>query len=173
MASTRYKLGLEKFEMGPIAGDGGMGTVLTQVGDTVAGSSSMTSSDDTKTDFNIEESDSPVLSIVSTKGKLTLNLSTYNNSADNLVRLFGGTKVAGTGGAGDTWEAPDTFLEQEQSIKLTFKQGGYMLIPRGKVSAKPNFQFNKSALSQVDISIDILQPTKAGEPRLSLVSDAA
>src|SRR4051812_34884827 len=108
-----------------------MGTSLTAIGDTVAGSATMTTSDDTKTDFNIEESSSPVMSIISTPGAITLTWSTYNNDVDNLVRLFGGTKVAGNGTTtGDKWEAPDTFQELEQSIEVQWKSGGKVIIPR-------------------------------------------
>src|SRR5438477_56453 len=106
---SKYKLGLVNIKTGAIAVDGDMGTTLTAIGDTVAGSATMTTSDDTKTDFNIEESSSPVMSIISTPGAITLTWSTYNNDVDNLVRMFGGTKVAGNGTTtGDTWNAPDT-----------------------------------------------------------------
>jgi hypothetical protein len=260
MAQQPYALGLTNVLMGDIAVDGDMGTVLTAVGDTVAGSASMTTSDDAKTDFNIEESSSPVMSIVTTPGTVTFNWSTYNNSAAELFRVFGGTftvgvaakvnsvathgtitggtgyvngsytNVALTGGTGtgakanitvaggavtvatitdggsgytvgdtlsaantslggtgtgfatnvattaavdatgDRWDAPDTFPEKEQSLKLLWKNGGYVQIPRAKVSGKLNMSFKKDTLSQIDITATVLQPTKSGVPRLSKVN---
>lgn len=169
---SKYKLGLVNIKTGAIAVDGDMGTTLTAIGDTVAGSATMTTSDDTKTDFNIEESSSPVMSIISTPGAITLTWSTYNNDVDNLVRMFGGTKVAGNGTTtGDTWNAPDTFQELEQSIEVQWKSGGKVIIPRAKISGKLNLSFKKDTLSQLDITATVLQPTKAGVSRLSIQND--
>lgn len=253
---SKYKLGLVNISTGAIASDGDMGTSLTPIGDTVAGTAVMTTSNDTTTDFNIEESSSPVMSIVSTPGAVTLTWSTYNNDVDNLVRLFGGTKISGNsngiattntlvpgsgyvagtynnvplaggtgsgakativvavggavssatittpgagytagdtlsaaninlggsgsgftvnvatvGSTGDRWDAPDTFQELEQSLMVQWKSGGSILIPRAKISGKLNFSFKKDTLSQLDITATILQPTKAGTSRLSIISD--
>lgn len=94
MAKRTYGLGLVTIKMGAIAGDGGMGTSLTTLGDTVQGSATLTSADDTKTDFNIEEETDPVQSIVSQKGKKTLAWSCYNVAPTQLALFFGGTAVA-------------------------------------------------------------------------------
>lgn len=83
--------GLASVKIAPIAGDGGMGTALTTVGETVSGTATMTSEDNTVTDFNIEESDSPVESIVSQAGKITFAWSSYNIAYNTLVKLLGGT----------------------------------------------------------------------------------
>lgn len=169
---SKFKLGLVNVLLGAIAGDGGMGTALTAVGDTVAGSATMTTADDTKTDFNTEESSSPVMSIVSQEGAITLTWSTFNNNVDNLVRMFGGTKVPGNGTTtGDRWEAPDSFPEIEQSVKVQWKTGGYIEIPRAKIAAKMNLSFKKDSLSQIDITATVLQPSKAATPRMAVQED--
>lgn len=254
MASQKYDLGLMDVFMGNIANDGDMGTSLVAVGDTVADSATMTTSDDTKVDFKIEESDSPVKTIVTVPGTITFNWSTYNNSVDQLIRLFGGTKIAGndavdgvpstlntlvggtgytngsftnipmSGGSGDgllcnitvaggivtvctivagtgegyaandivtassgigsgtgfsikvasvtntpatgdTWGAPATFQAVEQSMKIIWKNGAWVKIPRASISAKLNMSFKKSGLTQIDVTATVLQPTKAGVDR--------
>lgn len=162
MAASKYKLGLVSVRMGDIAGDGGMGTVLTSIGDTVAGSASLTTEEAQSQDFTIEESDSPVLSIQTEADKIVLNFSTYNASALNLQRLFGGTV------SGEVWEAPDNIPTLEQSVELTWKQGGRLDIPRGQVKAKLDISFKKDALSKIDITVTVLQPTKVGEPRITI-----
>jgi hypothetical protein len=91
MASKTKVFGLTSVKMGAIAGDGGMGTSLEAVGETVSGTASLTSEDNTVTDFNIEESDSPVESIVSQFGKLTFNWSSYDVGGRNMEKFFGGT----------------------------------------------------------------------------------
>lgn len=250
----KYKIGLDNILMGDIAEDGGMGTSLAPIGDTVIDSAKLETAEGTLTDFNIEESSQPVYSIKA-DGKTTISWSTYNNDVDNLVRLFGGTKVAGSAGAidtlgtltagsgyttdgtytdvslsggtgsgakgtitvvggavtlvtitskgtgytaddtltttasniggggsgfsvkvattadvGDRWNAPDTFPEVEQSLKIMIRSGGYMEIPRAKIAPKLTMSFGKSKLSQIDISATILKPNKEGVPIYSLIN---
>ncbi len=252
----KYKLGLVSMKLGEIAGDGDMGTSLVQIGDTVTGTAQMETTEATLQDFTIEESSSPIMSIKTDADKITVNWSSYDNSADTLVRLFGGTKVVGvagglktlgtitpgsgyvsgsywdvplTGGAGsgakanivvaggvvtsvqiskagsgyasgtplsavnsnlggsgsgfqvavtevgpvgDKWLAPDAVPEIEQSLRVEWKQGGFLEIPRAKITCKLSMQFRKDALSQIDIVATVLQPTKAGIARMVLVNAA-
>jgi hypothetical protein len=92
--------GLASLKIADIASDGGMGTALTTVGETVSGTCVMAQEDNTTTDFTIEESSSPIESITSAEGKITLAWSSYNVSTYQLKKLFGGTgnykQVAGT-----------------------------------------------------------------------------
>lgn len=83
--------GLAGVKIAPIASDGGMGTALTTVGETVSGTATMAQEDNTVTDFKIEESDSPVESIVSAAGKVTFSWSSYKVDYNTLVKLLGGT----------------------------------------------------------------------------------
>lgn len=103
MASKTKVFGLSAVKMGAIANDGGMGTSLDAVGETVSGTASLTSEDNTVTDFKIEESDSPVESIVSEYGKLSFAWSSYDVGGRNMEKFFGGTwkpyKTAATMGS--------------------------------------------------------------------------
>ena len=162
---AKHVFGLASVEMGAIAGDGGMGTVLAAGGETVTDTAIITSEDNTITDFNIEESSSPIESVVSATGKLTFNWSSFNVEADALVLFLGGTKVTGPP---VKWQAPDSFPDVEKSIKLTDKKGNTVEIPRAKISTKISLSFQKTKLGQLDFIATILQPTKAGEKRLTI-----
>jgi hypothetical protein len=166
MASSKYKLGLVSIAIADIAGDGGPGTVFTAVGDTVAGTAALTTEEAQKTDFKIEESDSPVLSIKTEADTMNLVWSTFAYDAATLQKMFGGTVVPAASGVGDTWNAPDSIPEIEKTIKITWKQGGTVTIPRAKITASLNMAFKRDSLSQIDISATVLQPTKAGVPRM-------
>ena len=83
--------GLASVKIGAIESDGGMSTKLNTVGETVSGTATMTQDDNTVTDFTIEESDSPVESIVSAYGKITFNWSSYKVDYATLYKLLGGT----------------------------------------------------------------------------------
>jgi hypothetical protein len=248
--------GLASCKIASIASDGGMGTALNTVGETVSGTATMTSEDNTVTDFTIEESDSPVESIVSEAGKITFAWSSYKVDYNTLVKLLGGTgnlprpvgalNVLGTltggssytngyyedvpltGGAGsgaranitvaggavtvveltnlgsgyaggtplsasaaniggtgsgfsqavtsvyssaeqEKWEAPDAFPDVERSIELTDKKGNVVKIPRAKISTKFGLSFAKDKLGQLDMVATVLQPTKSGEKRLTIL----
>lgn len=166
--ASKHTFGLANVELGPIESDGGMSTDLTPVGETVSGTATMTTEDNTVTDFNIEESDSPVESIVTAPGKITFAWSTYNVAAENLPQYLGGVYTALT----RRWDAPDKFPDIETSAKITDRKGNVILVPRGKLASKINFSFAKDKLGQIDFVLTVLQPTKDGEPRLSKV-DAA
>ncbi len=248
----KHVYGLVNVELGTIETDGGMSLATEIVGETVSGTAILTTEDPTTTDFNVEESDLPVESI-SQQGKVTLAWSTYNVSAYNLYKFFGGTytpykaiatfgaitggtgytngtykNVALTGGTGqearaditvaggivtavtltqggygytvadsmsastatlgagtgfavpvatltngsgtfNQWDAPDSFADVEKSIKLTDKKGNVTKIPRAKIAPKMQLSYAKDKLGQVDIVATLLQPTKAGEKRLTIV----
>ena len=165
--AAKHAFGLAKIEYAPIAGDGDVGTVWTEVGETALGTCQLTSTDPQTTDFNIEESDSPIESTISTPAEINVALSTYNISPDQLSALYGGTVVAGPP---KEWFAPDILPELEYSFKLTDKKGGIWTIPRGKISSKLNVSFAKDKLGQLDINVKILQPTKSGVKRIHYVS---
>lgn len=162
---AKHVFGLVNVELGTIESDGGVSLTFAPVGETVSGTATMGTEDNTVTDFNIEESSSPIESVVTQPGKITFNWSTYNVDADQLVKLFGGTKITGPP---VKWEAPDSFIDVEKSIKLTDKKGNVVVIPRAKLSAKLGLAFSKDKLGQVDIAATVLQPTKAGEKRMTI-----
>lgn len=84
-------LGLASVKISEVASDGGMGTDFFTVGETVKGSAKMSAEDPTTTDFEIEESSSPIESIVTTEAKLQLAWSSFNIGFRLLYKLFGGT----------------------------------------------------------------------------------
>lgn len=92
--------GLASLKLADVAGDGGMGTNLKTVGETVSGTAVMSQDDNTTTEFTIEESSSPIESIVSAEGKVRLAWSSYRVDYVTMKKLFGGTgnyyQVAGT-----------------------------------------------------------------------------
>ena len=154
---AKYSLGLTSLKLGAIAGDGGMGTSLVVLGNTVADTAILATEEGQTADFSIEESDDPVYSIVSQKGKTTLSWSCYDVDADILLKFFGGTST----GTPKVWSAPDTVPELEQSIELVPKTGGKIEIVRAKISAKLNWSLNKTKLAQIDLVATVLAPTKA------------
>lgn len=163
MALTR---GLSKIEYGDIAGDGGVATVWTQLGLTDADSTaSLTQADPTETLFMAAESDQPVDKDV-TPGATTLVFSLLESDPDKLLILFGGA-VTGTGSA-KVWSAPLQATTIEKSWKITPKKGKIITIVRGQLSAKINYDLQKTGKFVVDISVAVLLPTKAATAPISI-----
>lgn len=159
--ARKYGFGLASIKMGNIAGDGGMGTSLTQITDTVPGSALFTTEEATTTDIFVEEEDDPVIT-TSKAGKKTITFSTRNMDPDALIKLFGGTKTgAGTVVSPYIYSYPSAQIELEQSFELTDKYGNIIKVVRAKVVAKFNWNLTKEDTSKVDVVATILAPTKA------------
>ena len=163
MASL-INIGIQKIELGAVAGDGGMGTTLAALGYTLEGSAQLNMEDPQETDFMVEEVDTPIF--VSAKlGKITLAFTVADPDEDALVKVFGGTKT-GTGSA-TTWDFPLTPIVIENSIKLTPQKGMGFNIPRAKIAAKFTPNIGRAGLLGVEVTATILQPTKPNTPSLS------
>lgn len=165
---SKYGNGLLSVEYGTIANDGGVAAAFTPLGDTMSGSASLATAAGTTTDFNIEESDDPVLSIVK-KGTATVKWSCLNVEADTLIALFGGTK-SGAGTIADPviYKAPDVILAKELSLRFTDGQGTKITIVRASVFPVFNWALSKDKVAQIDITATILKPTKANTPSYSI-----
>jgi hypothetical protein len=142
-----------------------MATTLTPLGYTYENTAQMQQEDGTTTDFNVEELDTP-LATITKPGKLAFNFSIADPDVSTFASIFGGT-VSGTG-AGATWSAPDASPELEMSVSITPKQGLKFDIPRAKIAAKLNGTFSKENLFLIEVACTVLQPTKAGEPRIKV-----
>lgn len=164
--SAKYTLGLSKIEIGDIAGDGGMGTVLAILGQTSEDSCVLSTDEPSVTEHFIEESDTAVVTSQK-EGKTTLKFAIADPDIDTLSGLLGGT-VTGTAPA-RIWKAPATLPVIEKSIKVTPKQGfASISIARASISAKLNSTFSKKTLFKIEVTATVLTPTKAGEPKIAI-----
>jgi hypothetical protein len=172
--STVYN-GVESIEVGDVAADGGMGTDLAALGYTNLSSANITQEDDTVTDFNVEELDTPIFTR-RTPGKKTVNFTVADPDLETFAAVFGGTVTpedAGPPVVPATWNAPASAPTLEQSVKITLKTGQVINIPRANLSAKLNGQLGKENLFMIDIAMDILTPKKAGVAPISIQGTAA
>lgn len=159
---ARYGNGLTSVSLADIAGDGGIGTVWSELGSTLAGSFKWEGAEGTKTEFFIEEQNDPVLSKTQ-KGSDTLTWICVDVSIDKMVEIFGGTKT-GTGTAGDpyTYNAPvGGVVAREKSLKIVNGQGDTFYVVRASIFPMFTASFSKDQIAQIQIKATILTPTKA------------
>lgn len=160
MAAVAY--GLKDLYLGPVADDGGMGTELEKVNFSVIDTPVFGSAEGDKTNFEIEESDTPYLA-TEKPGEITFTASIYGLSAEVLARHFGGTYTPGATSADPgTWEAPAQKPTFERSLRAVHKQGGYLEIVRASVAANFEWKFQKNGLPQINLVATVLVPTKPG-----------
>lgn len=157
--AVSYGSGLSSVKLGAIGAGGVMGTSLVALGNTVAGSMQLTSEEGTTTDFNIEEQDKPVKSIIQ-PGATRITWECYDVGGETMQKLFGGTYDSGT----DTYTAPDKVVAQELSMELTSAEGHVMKIVRASVFPTFNWSFSKDALAKIAVTASILSPTAAVAP---------
>jgi hypothetical protein len=158
---AKVNFSLSSFKIGDPAVDGGMGTVLSEIGinKVVRNTTVLTMAEGTTTNFDLEIEDNPVAS-VDTPGLTTLASDLYATDGSQLATLFGGTYTpAGTGP--ESWEMPTSAVELEKSVELTHKNGAKVQIPRMKLVARFEWNFKRDSLVIVHIIGTVLKPTKA------------
>jgi hypothetical protein len=157
MPQKRY--GLQKVEIGVIAGDGDISTAFAEIGATVSDTCLVTIDAGTETAFNVEQSDDPYY-IITKAGKKSVKFSTYDTDPATLVKFFGGT-VTQDDDLNDVWNAPLAAVAIELSVRLTMAKGGVWSIVRAKVNANLAGENSKTKLPQVNFEATILAPEKA------------
>jgi len=162
MARKNNIIGLKAVKIGPIAEDGGMGTVLQEIlGATVKGTASLVLNEGTYEDVEIEEEDTVYDELETQAPKWAFQLESYNVSAKALSDLGGGTYTAGASGAPDKigMNVPVTI---ERSVECETRNGAKLEIARMKIRIRPQFNTDKSQFGRVIVTGTPLKPTKAG-----------
>lgn len=155
---TTINVGLLKIEVGALEADGGESTAYEVLGNTLKDSASITQEDNETHEFEVEEEDEPIGSVLVKKGTTTIKWELVEWEASLLVKLFGGTATAGV------WEEPDQMTEPERSIRITPRVGNPFTYPRCKLNCKIEYEANRTGIARIVVSAKKLKPTKAGEP---------
>lgn len=172
MSQNAVAIGLKNLYMGAIEADGGMSQSLELISYAVEGTPVLTFEEGEKTDFNIEQSNDPFYSIT-VPGNKVLTLSIYGQSPALMYKYFGGELTTGATTADpDIWESPLLFPDMERSILAEHMNGGYLQIPRAKVVALVQWNFQKNLLPQIDLNITVLTPEKVDEPPMTFTQGA-
>lgn len=153
--------GITSIQIGAIAGDGGMGTALAKLCNTVSGTANLETADGEKVELPIEESNSPEHS-ESLDGVTTIKWRIGDFDPDVMVKVLGGT-VTGTG-ATKAWNMPSQkpVIEQSLCINTAIPATGKIEIPRVSLSARIVAPLDKKQYGNIEITVVVLQPTKAG-----------
>lgn len=156
--------GLKDMWLADAATSNALGANAEKVRFSVEGVPTLNMAEPTTTEFNIEESDFPFFQ-TATPGATTFSGEAYFNDPEQLAKYFGGTVVPGVGPNDPSqWKAPLQVVSKEISAALVHREGGYLLIPYGKLSARFEWAFQKNALPRVIFTIAVLNRDEAIPP---------
>lgn len=152
-------LGLSKIEVGEIAEDGDVAESFAALGKTYQDTASITDEDPEVIEHFSEEDEAP-LAVIRRRGRRTISFSIMNPNKQTLVDTLGGTL---TGVApNQVWNEPATMPVIERSIRITPAIGSVVTFPRVSLSGKINYELSKSGIMLIEMTADVLQPTKSG-----------
>jgi len=160
-------IGLESIGIGPIAGDGGMGTSLEVLGYTEQDTATLTIEAAERTDFIPEEIDDAIHSQL-IGGAKTFAFTIMDAGPETMKETMGGTLIT-TGTSPNeviTWHAPDAAENIERSLKITPRQGIVFEATRVSLSSASDSVFSKNGLFTLNVEARVLKPKKTGESSL-------
>lgn len=165
----KVTIGLEALRFAPLANDGGPGTVFTALGTTSKGTFSFEEDDPTEKRVEIEESSDP-LYVKKKQGARRLKFSIPDPDVEALAKIRGGTVTTATG---------KKTYEEDEAVSLVgtiqvLPEDGFDSIQYNHVSifGKMNGGLGQEQELLLEITVDILKPTKAGIKTMTIIEDA-
>lgn len=169
---SKYKYGIASFKIFDINSSTGAkvgASELDITDDIFRDTFDMTEEDGTETDLYSEMDNTPKLSFRE-PGKETLAFELMDTTPERLVAFLGGAFV-NTAGV-KTWSKPANAGIIEKYVEIVVQDGTQMVIPRGKIVAKKNFQFRRNNIWTLDVTIVPLAPEFSGLNAMDIIQPA-
>ncbi|HPV43786.1 MAG TPA: hypothetical protein PKX40_21610 [Spirochaetota bacterium] len=163
MASYLY--GIKSVKHGAVVATGS-GFAMPASGDltpwayTVQGSLTISEDESTTTEFYVEEVTTPVHSIVTDPGKLTMTWRAYDMTPDLIAVMKGGTAATGTGV--DYYYGPESVEPIERSLEITTTNDIVFEIPRASCLARFDSVLGRENLLEMEVKATALAPETTG-----------
>lgn len=155
-----WTFGMSRILSGDKAPDGGMGTTLTEHDETLKGSVSLETTEETINWFSTEEKGKRI-AVGQEDGETTLTFEVANPSLETQAYYLGGTVK--TVGGKKSYSPPKNRPSIEKSFRLETKEGYNIEIPNGKVTATPlGGQIGTENLMTMKVVISAQAPEKEG-----------
>lgn len=145
--------------MGAIANDGGMGTVLTAIGDIKENTIKVLEADGTRTSFRAAGKSAPVLEAVQ-DGDMTIEFDLMSMDKEVMADLMGGT-VTGDPGE-EVWNRPLKKPVIERSFEIEDEEGVPMQLPRVSLVGTIQNVYSPTDVNVIRVKGVVMQPKKAG-----------
>lgn len=155
-----WTFGIKQLLSGKKASDGGMGTTLTEHDETLKGTATLETTDETITWISTEEKGKR-LPISQNDSETTLTFEVANPSLETQAYYLGGTVDGAT--SPKSYSPPKTKEVIEKSFRIVTVDGYDIEIPNGKVSATPlGGQIGTDNVMTMKVVVTAQIPEKAG-----------
>lgn len=165
-------IGLKKAMFGDVNLEGGMPSAenLLQLGNTLKGTASFNTEEDSAQDFYSEENGStPEESVLTEPGlkQVKLNLMEWDN--ETLKKVFGGTTktedvtVEGKTYSVEKFVAPKDMVTVEMAVRVISLYNVCIDIPRAQVKARFVWNLTRTDIAQIEITAKAMAPIGAND----------
>jgi hypothetical protein len=172
MALTKYAYGIASVKYGTPTGTASMPSV-TSWAQTVQGSLVLSEAESTTKDFYVEETSSPVVSLVTEAGALTITWRAYDLTPALLVIMKGGT--AGVQGSGSSqmqsYAGPVTIDSLNLALEITTTSGVVFSIYNAACLCRFDSSISREQLLEVEVTATVQDPGDGGSPYLIELPD--
>jgi hypothetical protein len=166
MAAEKYLYGIKSIKFGTPTGTSAMPAAsnMTQFAQTVQGSLTISEDESTLTEFFVEETSTPVHSIVSQPGALRATWRAYDMSVDHLKKVKGGTATKPAAPADHTYDGPITIEALELALEITTNNDVTFEIYKSAVIARFDSTLGRENLLELEVQATALDPGDGGSP---------
>jgi hypothetical protein len=166
MAQEKYAYGIKSVKFGTPTETASMPTGLSNWAQTVAGSLTISEDEATTKDFNVEETTTPVKSIVTDAGAMTAQWRAYDLTPDYLTTVKGGVSgnTGATGTYALTYDGPTSVTDQELALEITTTNDIVFSIYKASVVARFDGGVGRENLLEVEVRAKALDPGDGGSP---------
>jgi len=166
MAVEKYMYGIASVKFGTPTGSASMpiASDMATWAQTVQGSLTLSEDEATEKEFFVEETTTPVHSIVTQAGALRVRWRAYDMSVKMLEKVKGGTGTEAAAPAAQTYAGPVTIDSVNLALRITTNNGVTFDIYKAAVIARFDSALGREQLLEVEVRATALDPGDGGSP---------
>jgi hypothetical protein len=166
MAAEKYMYGIASVKFGTPTGSSTMPAAsdMTQWAQTVQGSLTLSEDEAQMKEFFVEETSTPIHSIVTQPGAMRVRWRAYDMSVEMIEDVMGGTGTETAAPGAHTWAAPITKDAVELALEVTTTNGAKFLIYKASVTARFDSVLGRENLLEMEVQATALDPGNGGSP---------
>jgi len=159
---AKYVFGLKSVKFGTPTGTAAMPAALDmeEFAQTVRGSMTLSETEPTVQDFNVEEQDAPVEQAITESSKLELTWRAYDLSPAIIEIVKGGDGST----LATTWTAPAKTTMIKLAIEIETDGGSTIAIPNANIVARLDGVIGREDMLQLEVKGTALDPGDGGSP---------
>lgn len=166
MAAEKYVFGIKSVKFGtptgtktmPDAGD------MTAWAQTVEGSLTLSEDEATTKPFKVEETSTPIKTIVTDSGALAIKWRAYDMSVKQVEKVKGGTGTEGIAGTAHSYEGPVQVVAQDLALEIETTNGVKWLIFNAAVVARFDGAISRESLLEMEVKASAQDPGDGTAP---------